>query len=155
MLETNTLICMTPRVRQLWQREMDNMYKKRPWWGEGLSIYDGSNKDQALKKEPIIIRKSMAFDLLLDERVDLVARDVIRPPGTSQEEITRTNLQAMDESIDTALFVALVSESGLIRCIGVDARVVDEMHIVWGELVADGILSQAQVDAVPLCLPKR
>ena len=43
----------------------------------------------------------------LDERVDLVAREVIRPPGVSQEEQTRSNLAAMDESIDTAVFVAL------------------------------------------------
>jgi PDZ domain-containing protein len=43
----------------------------------------------------------------LDERVDLVAREVIRPSGVSREEVTRTNLAAMDESIDTAIFVAL------------------------------------------------
>ncbi len=43
----------------------------------------------------------------LDERVDLVAREKIRPEGVSSEEQTRTNLQAMDESIDTAIFVAL------------------------------------------------
>ena len=43
----------------------------------------------------------------LDEKVDLVAREVIRPSGVSQEEVTRTNLAAMDESIDTAIFVAL------------------------------------------------
>ena len=42
-----------------------------------------------------------------DSRVDLVAREVIRPPGVSQEEVTRSNLAAMDESIDTAIFVAL------------------------------------------------
>ena len=43
----------------------------------------------------------------LDSRVDLLDRDVIRPPGVSQEQVTRTNLEAMDESIDTAIFVAL------------------------------------------------
>ena len=43
----------------------------------------------------------------LDPRVDLLDRDVVRPPGVSQEQITRTNLEAMDESIDTALYVAL------------------------------------------------
>jgi PDZ domain-containing protein len=42
-----------------------------------------------------------------DSEVDLIDRDVIRPPGVTQEEVTRTNLQAMDESIDTAIFVAL------------------------------------------------
>lgn len=43
----------------------------------------------------------------LDPRVDLLDRDVVRPPGVSQEQITRSNLQAMDESIDTAIYVAL------------------------------------------------
>ncbi len=43
----------------------------------------------------------------LDGRVDLVAREAIRPSGVSQEEVTRTNLASMNESIDTALFVAL------------------------------------------------
>lgn len=42
-----------------------------------------------------------------DETVDLIDREVIRPRGVTQEEVTRTNLQSMDESIDTALFVAL------------------------------------------------
>lgn len=43
----------------------------------------------------------------LDETVDLIERDVIRPPGVTQEQVTRTNLEAMDGSIDTAIFVAL------------------------------------------------
>jgi len=43
----------------------------------------------------------------LDSRVDLLDQDAIRPHGVSQEEVTRTNLEAMDESIDTAVFVAL------------------------------------------------
>ena len=43
----------------------------------------------------------------LDGKIDLIERDVIRPPGVTQEQVTRTNLQAMDESIDTAVFVAL------------------------------------------------
>lgn len=43
----------------------------------------------------------------LDDKVDLVARDVIRPSGVTQEQVTRSNLEAMDESIDTAIFVAL------------------------------------------------
>jgi formate C-acetyltransferase len=44
---------------------MDNMYKKRLWGGGGLSIYDGSENDRTLRKKPVIIRKAMAFDLLL------------------------------------------------------------------------------------------
>jgi PDZ domain-containing protein len=43
----------------------------------------------------------------LDPRVDLVGRDVIRPRGVTQEQATRTNLEAMDQSIDAAVYVAL------------------------------------------------
>jgi len=42
-----------------------------------------------------------------DDTVDLIDREVIRPRGVTQEEVTRTNLESMDESIETALFVAL------------------------------------------------
>jgi formate C-acetyltransferase len=67
MSKIKTLTAMTPRVRRLWQREMDNMYRKRPWWGAGLSIYNGSDNDRILKEKPVIIRKAMAFDLLLSQ----------------------------------------------------------------------------------------
>ena len=59
----------------------------------------------------VSLREVNAFEWFeaqfLDSRVDLVAREVIRPSGVSQEEVTRSNLVAMDESIDTAIFVAL------------------------------------------------
>lgn len=42
-----------------------------------------------------------------DDEIDLLDRDAVRPPGVSREEQKRTNLEAMNESIDTALFVAL------------------------------------------------
>ena len=41
------------------------------------------------------------------EETDLIAREQIRPSGTTQEEVTRRNLESMNESIDTAIFVAL------------------------------------------------
>jgi len=47
------------------------------------------------------------FEAQLDGKVDLIDREVIRPAGVSQEQITRSNLEAMDESIDTAIYVAL------------------------------------------------
>lgn len=43
----------------------------------------------------------------LDDRVDLVPREHIRPTGVTQEEVTRSNLEAMDGSIEAAIFVAL------------------------------------------------
>lgn len=42
-----------------------------------------------------------------DEETDLIAREAIRPQGTTQEQVTRRNLESMNESIDTAVFVAL------------------------------------------------
>lgn len=56
------------------------------------------------------LREVNIFEYLeaeFDPRVDLVGRDIIRPPGVTQEQQTRTNLQAMDRSIDTAVYVAL------------------------------------------------
>src|SRR5512137_1570538 len=56
------------------------------------------------------LREVNVFEYLeaeLDPRVDLWAREVIRPAGVTQEEQTRTNLEAMDQSIDTAVYVAL------------------------------------------------
>jgi PDZ domain-containing protein len=57
------------------------------------------------------LREVNAFEWVearfFDSRVDLLDRDVVRPPGVSQEQVTRTNLEAMNESIDTAIFVAL------------------------------------------------
>jgi PDZ domain-containing protein len=43
----------------------------------------------------------------LDSQIDLIDQEAIRPSGVSQEQVTRSNLEAMNESIDTAVFVAL------------------------------------------------
>ncbi|OFW66389.1 MAG: hypothetical protein A2Z12_04990 [Actinobacteria bacterium RBG_16_68_21] len=42
-----------------------------------------------------------------DTQIDLVPADVIRPPGVTQEQVTRSNQDAMNESIDSAIYVAL------------------------------------------------
>ncbi len=41
------------------------MAQKKPWWGEGLSIFDGADEDVA--KLPLIVRKYMAFEKVLNE----------------------------------------------------------------------------------------
>lgn len=41
------------------------------------------------------------------DETDLIAREQVRPPGTTQEQVTRRNLESMNESIGTAVFVAL------------------------------------------------
>lgn len=43
----------------------------------------------------------------LDQKVDLIDREIIRPTGVTREEVTRSNLQAMDGSIEAAVYVAL------------------------------------------------
>jgi PDZ domain-containing protein len=56
------------------------------------------------------LREVNAFEWVeaqFDDTVDLIAREVIRPDGVSQEQVTRSNLESMNESIDTAVFVAL------------------------------------------------
>lgn len=72
----------------------------------------------------------------LDDRVDLVAREVIRPSGVSQEEVTRSNLAAMDESIDTAVFVALGRLGYDVAFVGDGVEV---LQVVEGT-PADGVL---------------
>jgi PDZ domain-containing protein len=71
-------------------------------------VYESEGKFYLLT---VGLREVNAFEWFearfLDPKVDLLERDVVRPPGVSQEQVTRTNLQAMDESIDTAIFVAL------------------------------------------------
>jgi len=47
------------------------------------------------------------FEAQFSEETDLIARERIRPTGTTQEEVTRRNLASMNESIDTAIYVAL------------------------------------------------
>lgn len=77
----------------------------------------------------------------LDPRVDLIAREVIRPAGVTQEQQTRSNLEAMNESIDIAVYVALTRLGYEIGFTGEGVRV---LQVVEGS-PADGVL---QVDDV-------
>lgn len=71
-----------------------------------------------------------------DPRVDLIERDVVRPPGVTREQVTRTNLEAMNESIDTAIFVALAR---LGYDVGFDGSGVEVLQVVE-DSPADGVL---------------
>jgi PDZ domain-containing protein len=77
----------------------------------------------------------------LDPRVDLWGRDVVRPPGVTQEQQTRTNLQAMDQSIDTAIYVALTR---LGYEVGFTGEGVTILEVVAGS-PADGVLQVGDV----------
>ena len=81
------------------------------------------------------------FEAQLDPRVDLVGRDVIRPPGVSQEQATRTNLEAMDQSIDTAVYVALTR---LGYEVGFTGQGVSVLQVVEGSPAA-GVLQVGDV----------
>lgn len=72
----------------------------------------------------------------LDERVDLVPREHIRPTGVTQEEITRSNLQAMDGSIEAAVYVAL---GRLGYDVGFIGEGVEVIQVVEGA-PADGVM---------------
>ncbi len=77
----------------------------------------------------------------LDPRVDLWSRDVVRPPGVTQEQQTRTNLQAMDQSIDTAIYVALTR---LGYEVGFTGDGITILEVVAGS-PADGVLQVGDV----------
>jgi PDZ domain-containing protein len=77
-------------------------------FGEEVVVYETTGDLYLLT---VTLREVNPFEWFearyLDEKVDLLERQVIRPPGVTDEEVRRTNLQAMNESIDTAIFVAL------------------------------------------------
>lgn len=72
----------------------------------------------------------------LDETVDLVPREHIRPTGVTQEEVTRSNLEAMDGSIEAAVFVAL---GRLGYDVGFIGEGVEVIQVVEGA-PADGVI---------------
>jgi PDZ domain-containing protein len=90
------------------------------------------------------LREVNVFEYLeaqLDPQVDLIAREVIRPAGVTQEQQTRTNLQAMNESIDTAVYVALTR---LGYEVGFTGEGVSVLEVVAGS-PADGVLQVGDV----------
>jgi PDZ domain-containing protein len=104
---------------------------------EDLDTFDSAGTFYLLT---VRLREVNAFEWVearfLDDRVDLIDRDVIRPPGVSEEEVTRTNLEAMDESIDTAIFVALERLGYEVEFIGEGVEVLQVVE----DTPADGII---------------
>ncbi len=81
------------------------------------------------------------LDALFDPKVDLRPREVIRPPGVSQEELNEANAALMQDSIDRAIFVALTE-------LGYDALLTGEGAVVLGiveESPAVGLLRQGDI----------
>jgi PDZ domain-containing protein len=76
---------------------------------DGVPVYESAGEIYLLTVS-ITSQEVNTFEWVeaqLDETVDLIERERIRPSGVSREEITRSNLQAMDGSIEAAVFVAL------------------------------------------------
>ncbi|MFQ5517878.1 MAG: PDZ domain-containing protein [Acidimicrobiia bacterium] len=81
------------------------------------------------------------LEALIDDSVDLRRRDVIRPEGVSPEELTRRNLDLMEESKQKAIFVAL-SELGYEATFGGDGALIVG---VVPDTPADGVLLEQDV----------
>lgn len=76
-----------------------------------------------------------------DSETDLIERERIRPSGTTQEQVTRRNLESMNESIDTAIFVALGRLGYEVGFSGDGAEVL----MVVEESAADGNLEEGDI----------
>lgn len=77
------------------------------------------------------LREVNLFEYLeaqFDPKVDLIDREVIRPHGVTQEQVTRTNLEAMDRSIDSAVFVALDRAGYEVSFTGEGAQVIETVE---------------------------
>lgn len=72
----------------------------------------------------------------LDERVTIREREVIRPPGVSQEDLRRESLDAMEQSKQDAIFVALTQLGYEVTFIGTGALVIETIP----DSAADGAL---------------
>lgn len=76
-----------------------------------------------------------------DSETDLIEREIIRPSGTTQEQVTRRNLESMNESIDTAIFVALGRLGYEVGFSGDGAEVLQVVE----ESAADGHLEEGDI----------
>ena len=78
---------------------------------------------------------------LIDSQVDLSPRETVRPVGVSQEDLREQNLALMNESQDSAKFVALTQLGYEVTLIGSGAQI---QGIVEGS-AAEGVLNQGDL----------
>jgi PDZ domain-containing protein len=76
-----------------------------------------------------------------DSETDLIEREKIRPSGVTQEEVTRRNLESMDNSIDAAVFVALGYLGYDVQFVGEGALVLEVVE----DTPAEGALEHGDV----------
>lgn len=107
------------------------------YFGEGVTVHPTTGDLYLLT---VTLREVNPFEWFearyLDERVDLLERQLIRPPGVTEEQVRRTNLQAMNESIDTAIYVALSRLGYEVQFVGDGIEVLQVVEAT----PADGIL---------------
>ena len=72
----------------------------------------------------------------VDPRVDVRERERIRPLGVSQEQLRRESLAAMQQSKQTAIFVALTELGYEVKFVGTGALVIETVP----DTAADGVL---------------
>lgn len=72
----------------------------------------------------------------LDERVTIRAREAVRPPGVSEDDLRRESLDLMEQSKQDATFVALTKLGYEVTFIGTGALVIETVP----DSAADGVL---------------
>jgi PDZ domain-containing protein len=72
----------------------------------------------------------------IDERVTIRAREAVRPPGVSEDDLRRESLDLMEQSKQDATFVALTKLGYEVTFIGTGALVIETVP----ESAADGVL---------------
>jgi PDZ domain-containing protein len=106
-------------------------------FGEDVTVYQTTGDLFLLT---VTLREVNPFEWFearyLDDKVDLFEREEIRPAGVTDEQVRRSNLESMNESIDTAIFVAL---NRLGYEVGFVGDGVEVLQVVEGT-PADGVL---------------
>ncbi len=76
-----------------------------------------------------------------DDRIDIDAREDVRPPGVSNEDLRREGLAAMDQSKRDATYVALTQLGYEVTLIGTGAYIIETVP----DSAADGVLLPGDV----------
>ncbi len=110
-----------------------------------VEIEDGLVSDQGeLFFLTVSLKEANIFEYAaaqIDERVTLRERETIRPPGVSQEDLRRESLDAMEQSKQNAIFVALTELGYEVTYIGTGALVIETVP----DSAADGILLSGDI----------
>ncbi|MEN8041395.1 MAG: S16 family serine protease [Actinomycetota bacterium] len=105
-----------------------------------IEVEDGTISDQGeLFFLTVSLKEANIFEYAagrLDERVTVREREVIRPPDVSPEDLRRESLDAMTQSKQDAIYVALTTLGYEVTFIGTGALVIETVP----DSAADGVL---------------